>query len=139
MVSLNKGHAVIYKISITGFYSFFTTINMLLAKLICNSILLCLIFARIHFLFHFDLYIHNRKELAQGAQWLSGRVLDTKLRGRGFEPHRCYCVVSLSKNINPSLVLLQPRKTHPCITEKLLMGRKGSNKQTRELAQFDQA
>ena len=46
------------------------------------------------------------------------------LRGRGFEPHRRHCVVSLSKNINPSLVLVQPRKTRPFITERLLMGRK---------------
>ena len=62
-----------------------------------------------------------------GAQWLSGRVLDSGLRGPGFELHRCYCVVSLSKNINPSLVLVQPRKTCPFITERLLMGRKESN------------
>ena len=32
-----------------------------------------------------------------GAQWLSGRVLDSRPRGRGFEPHRRHCVVSLSK------------------------------------------
>ena len=62
-----------------------------------------------------------------GAQWLSGRVLDSRQRGRGFEPHRRYCVVSLSKNINPSLELVQPRKTHPFITERLLMERKESN------------
>ena len=62
-----------------------------------------------------------------GAQWLSGRVLDSRLNGRGFEPHRRHCVVSLSKNINPSLVLVQPRKTRPYITERLLMGRKISN------------
>ena len=37
-------------------------------------------------------------------------------------------VVSLSKNINPSLVLVQPRKTCPYITERFLMGRKESNK-----------
>ena len=36
------------------------------------------------------------------------------------------CVVSLSKNINPSLVLVQPRKSRPFITERLLMGRKES-------------
>ena len=59
-----------------------------------------------------------------GAQWLSGRVLDSRPKGRGFEPHRRHCVVSLSKNINPSLVLVQPRKTSPFITERLLMGRK---------------
>ena len=62
-----------------------------------------------------------------GAQWLSGRVLDSRPKGRGFEPHRRHCVVSLSKNINPSLVLVQPRKTRPYITERLLMGRKESN------------
>ena len=33
----------------------------------------------------------------EGAQWLSGRVLDLRPRGRGFEPHRLHCVVSLSK------------------------------------------
>ena len=32
-------------------------------------------------------------------------MLDSRLRGRGFEPHQHHCVVSLSKNINPSLVL----------------------------------
>ena len=62
-----------------------------------------------------------------GAQWLSGRVLDSRPKGRGFEPHRRHCVVSLSKNINPSLVLVQPRKTRPYITERLLMGCKESN------------
>ena len=62
-----------------------------------------------------------------GAQLLSGRALDSRPKGRGFEPHRRHCVVSLSKNINPSLVLVQPRKTRPFITERLLMGRKESN------------
>ena len=65
------------------------------------------------------------------AQWLSGRVLNSRPRGRGFKPHQRHCVVSLSKNINPSLVLVQPRKTRPYITERLLMGRKESN-QTKE-------
>ena len=63
----------------------------------------------------------------EGAQWLSGRVLDLRPRGPGFEPHRCHCLVSLSKNINPSLVLVQPRKTCPFITERLLMRCKESN------------
>ena len=61
-----------------------------------------------------------------GAQWLSGRVLDSRPRGCGFETHRRHCVVSLSKNINPSLVLVQLRKTRPFITERFL-GRKESN------------
>ena len=67
------------------------------------------------------------KTLNEGAQWLSGRVLDSRPRGHGFEPHRRHCVVSLSKNINPSLVLVQPRKTCSFITERLLMGCKESN------------
>ena len=68
------------------------------------------------------------KELQKkGAQWLSGRVLDSRQMGRGFEPHRRHCVVSLSKSINPSLVLVQPRKTRPFITERLLKGCKESN------------
>ena len=62
-----------------------------------------------------------------GVQWLSGRVLDSRPKGRGLEPHPRHCVVSLSKNINPSLVLVHPRKTRPFITERLLMGRKESN------------
>ena len=44
-------------------------------------------------------------------------------------------VVPLSKNINPSLVLVQPRKSRPIITERLLMGRNEpnqTNKQTNE-------
>ena len=65
--------------------------------------------------------------ISKGVQWLSGRVLDSRPKGRGFEPHRHHCVLSLSKNINPSLVLVQPRKTRPFITERLLMGRKESN------------
>ena len=32
-----------------------------------------------------------------------------------------------ARHINPSLVLVQPRKTRPFITERLLMGRKESN------------
>ena len=63
----------------------------------------------------------------QGAQWLSGRVLDSRQRGCGLEPRRRDFVVSLSNNINPSLVLVQPRKTRPFITERLLMGHKESN------------
>ena len=34
----------------------------------------------------------------QGAQWLSGRVLDSRPKGRGFEPHRRHCVVILEQD-----------------------------------------
>ena len=33
-----------------------------------------------------------------GAQWLSGRVLDSRPRGRGFEPQRRHCVVVLEQD-----------------------------------------
>ena len=50
-----------------------------------------------------------RKSALVGAQWLSGRMHDPRPRGSGFEPHQRHCIVSLSKNINPRLVLVQPR------------------------------
>ena len=79
--------------------------------------------------FAFAPFFHNNFKyiVFQGAQWLSGRVLDSRPRGCGFEPQWRHCVVSLSKNINPGLVLVQPRKTRPFIIERLLMGRKESN------------
>ena len=33
-----------------------------------------------------------------GAQWLSSRVLDSRPKGRGFEPHRRHCVVVLEQD-----------------------------------------
>ena len=33
----------------------------------------------------------------QGVHWLSGRVLDSRLKGRGFESRQRHCIVSLSK------------------------------------------
>ena len=68
----------------------------------------------------------------------SGSVVECLTRDRGFEPHRRHIVVSLSKNINPSLVLVQPRKTCPFITERLLIGRKESN-QTKQTNKFNVA
>ena len=64
-----------------------------------------------------------------GAQWLSGRLLDSRPRGSGFEPHWCHCVVVLEQDtfILALIVLVQPRKTCPCLTERLLMGHKESN------------
>ena len=58
-----------------------------------------------------------------GAQWLSCRVLDSRPRGRRFEPHRRHCVVVLEQDIYPNLVVVEPRKTRPCLNERWLMGR----------------
>ena len=37
------------------------------------------------------------------GQWLSGGVLDPRLKGCGFEPHPRHCIVSLSKTLYPLL------------------------------------
>ena len=34
----------------------------------------------------------------EGAQWLSGRVLDSRPKCREFEPHRLHCVVLLEQD-----------------------------------------
>ena len=78
-------------------------------------------------------------ETCMGEQEHSGRVLDLRPRGRRFEPHGCHCVVSFSKNINPRLVLVQPRKTRPFITERLLMGCNDSNQNQMKLVLSNQA
>ena len=49
------------------------------------------------------------------------------------------CVVSLIKIIDPSLVLVQPRKTRPIITGRLLMGRKESDKTNKKRFENDLA
>ena len=48
-----------------------------------------------------------------GVQCLSVRVLESRPRGCGFQPHQRHCILFLSKNINSSLVLVQPKKTSP--------------------------
>ena len=58
----------------------------------------------------------KRKTLTNGVRWLSSRVLGSRPKGRRFKPHQRHWDVSLSKNINPSLVLVQPRKTRPYIS-----------------------
>ena len=37
-------------------------------------------------------------KIYMGAQWLSGRVLDLRPKGRGFKPHRRHCVVVLEQD-----------------------------------------
>ena len=43
-------------------------------------------------------YTVESLSLFKGAQWLSGRVLDSRPKGRGFEPHRRHCVVVLEQD-----------------------------------------
>ena len=78
----------------------------------------------------YTIYLRNRTGGLYRER--SGSVVESLTRDRRAEPHRRHCVVSLSKNINPSLVLVQPRKTRPYITERLLMGRKESNQTNKQ-------
>ena len=45
-----------------------------------------------------DCISRGRKFDPEGAQWLSGRVLDSRPKGSGFEPHRRHCVVVLEQD-----------------------------------------
>ena len=110
--------------------------NLSLSDLVLADKAVCTVFhgvlnyyenLKIHQRLALKLLIYESKHPNMGAQWLSGTMLDSRLRGCGFQPHRHHCLVSLSKNINSSLVLVQPRKTHPFINEILLMGCKESN------------
>ena len=40
----------------------------------------------------------SHTKASKGAQWLSGRVLDSRPKGRGFEPHRRHCTVVLEQD-----------------------------------------
>ena len=55
----------------------------------------------------------------------------------GFEPHQRHCVVVLDQDtFILANILVQPRKTHPCLTERLLMGRKESNQTNKQILSY---
>ena len=65
------------------------------------------------------------------CQERSGSVVECLTRDHGAEGSSLTGVTVLcpsARHIYPSLVLVQPRKTRSCLTERLLMGRKESNK-----------
>ena len=45
-----------------------------------------------------NLQLDRTHESQEGAQWLSGRALDSRPKGRGFEPHRRHCAVVLEQD-----------------------------------------
>ena len=47
-----------------------------------------------------EIHIFGRKyfHILMGVQWHSGRVLDSRPKGRGFEPHWRHCVVVLEQD-----------------------------------------
>ena len=67
-----------------------------------------------------------------GAQWLNGIVIDSRLRTAGLSLIGITALCPWARHINPSLVLVQPRKTRPFITERLLNGRLESNKTNKQ-------
>ena len=52
-----------------------------------------------------------------GAQWLRGRVFDSRSRGCGFEPRRRTALCPCAKHIKPCLVLVQACETRPDMAE----------------------
>ena len=56
----------------------------------------------------------------EGGQWLIGRVFDSRSLVVGSSLTGITALCPSSRHINPCLVLVKPRKTHPDITEKVL-------------------
>ena len=70
-----------------------------------------------------QIFLSRITVVCQGAQWFSGRVLECeRLRFRA----------SPASHIHPSLVLVQPRTTCTCLTERFLMGCKESNQTNKQ-------
>ena len=72
-------------------------------------------------------------------QWLSDRVLDSRWRRPDSGLTSVTALCPFARHIYPSLVLGQPRKTYPFITERLLMGRKESNQTKNQTVYFAEA
>ena len=68
----------------------------------------------------------------KGVQWLSGRVLTRDQEPVGSSLAGVAALCPWARYINPSLELVQPSKTSPYITERLLMGRKESNQTNKQ-------
>ena len=79
-------------------------------------------------------YSLPNNEWGEGVWERSGSMVECLTRDReaaGSSLTGVTALWSLSEDhIYPSLVLVQPRKTRPCLTERLLMGCKESNQTT---------
>ena len=65
------------------------------------------------------------------AQWLRAWLETVGLRVQASPEAQLQCC-PWAKHIYPSVVLVQPRDTCPCLTERLLMGRKESNQTNKQ-------
>ena len=77
-------------------------------------------------------FSHLKLPSSRGAQWVSGRVLDSRPRGRRFQYHQPHCVVSLNKT---HLLLLSTGSTQedpsPHSWNIVVWDVKNQNKQTK--------
>ena len=73
----------------------------------------------------FDSYKYNGHLREGSGSEVECLTQDRKAAGSSLTGVTALC--PWARHINPSLVLVQPRKTRPYITERLLMGRKESN------------
>ena len=62
----------------------------------------------------------------------SDSVVECLTRDRGAAGSSLTALCPFTRHINPSLVLVQPRKTCPYITERLLVGCKESNQTNKQ-------
>ena len=60
-----------------------------------------------------ELLSDEHVQLNVGAQWLSGRVLDSRTRGRRFEHHRRHCVCVLEQYTFILALLFNPGRPVP--------------------------
>ena len=70
-----------------------------------------------------------------GVQWLSCRVLDSRPRAAGSSLTSVTALWSLSKTHLSWLSTGSTQETRPCLTERLLMGRKESNQTNKQCYQ----
>ena len=116
----------------------FYLIFYLLFSFFLSFCLFCLFFLFINLHTCNSIYILTRAQHSQASRKereRSGLVAECLTRDReaaGSSLTGDTALWSLSKT-HPSLVLVQPRKTRPCLTERLLMGRKESNQTKKTL------
>ena len=89
-------------------------------------------------MFNIGLYRKNHEKILSETIWLKpgSAVVECLTRDReaaGLEPHWRHCIVVLqARHIYPSSVLVHPRKTRLCLTERFLMERKESNQTNKQ-------
>ena len=111
------------------FYIYFTILKLVHTCFVISFFYALQIEAIVEKLFEFEGFIYFLAKKCCGYS-LYDWMHQTEIDGLRFEPHWKHCFVSLSKTLILCLVLVQPRKNHRGMTEKLLTDLKNQNKQT---------